>query len=163
MSTVESALTLLLFFWLSYSNSQNSASLLNDKTLFSTKDALNRDLRRINAGVHISGDNTFVLVVNELTVNAISSIVVYVIQQNYTVSSSTVVLTLSQTSAYSSGVDSSNAIYIFGDSSDININNCPPLDGGTETKGFVMKLGSPTSSSPIFCRTTTGLLCSCND
>lgn len=147
----------LLFLFCFGVHAQNSAQLLTDITFSNTG---NTELFRVT-GCHLSTNSTIILVVNERvrpTLNTYTNIiVVHVIHQNYTILSSTKISSLPQTVAITSAVDDSNALVIFGDSEDIDTSYCPPINTGTQTKGFIMKFDSPASNSSIFCRTILGL------
>lgn len=150
----------LLFFYFCCSKAQNTASLLADIDFFPTKDEINRDVTRENAGFHISNDSMFILVVNErATLNPngdFNNIVLYVLQQDYTIlGTKNVVSTKPRTVAYESGIDNSNNVYVFGSSTDLT--DCPPINSGTGTTGFIMKFSSPSSSVATWCSTTVGL------
>lgn len=156
MATSKHILILLFYFYCS--RTQNTASLVIDSDLFPTQNQNNRDLFRANAGVHLSVDNKFILVVNEretLNPNDIyNNIVSYVIQQDYTAVPN-IISTKPRTAAYASAIDNSNSLFIFGTSTDIE--NCSAINSGTGKTGFVMKFSSFSSPVAEWCRTTVGL------
>lgn len=149
------ALALLLVL-ISLSNAQTAVSLVSD-----TKILPPANIVRTNAGFHLLNDSSFLLVVNEranlaLTSGFPNNITIYVVNQNYSILTSSTVYNNPLTFASASTIDVSGSIIIFGYSTDTM---CPPLIIGSQTnapKGFVMKISSSTSAAFTWCRSHQG-------